>query len=89
MNGKKEENPLAYRLAQHLVSRCATRLQPLITQFLVDKQSDSELRKKEHELIFELNRISNTLLLKVMPLLQSELMVYNQSSYFIISWLGR
>src|SRR2546425_354110 len=71
----KEENPAAYRLAQNLISRTATKLQPYITQFLVDKMSDSELRKKEHELIFELNKISSQLLLKILPMLQADLTV--------------
>jgi sister-chromatid-cohesion protein PDS5 len=39
------------------------------------KESDSELKEKFHELIFELNRVSTSLIVKVLPLLEDELKV--------------
>lgn len=71
----KTENPVAYRLAQNLVNRCANRLQPSITTLLLEKPSESNLTEHIHELIFELNRISTGLLLKVFPNLEAELSV--------------
>ena len=82
---QKENNPAAYRLAQHVIQKEASRLQGTITQMLVDKQLEGDLKKKEYELIFELNRISSTLLLKVLPMLEQEVMVtFGHSLFFLL-----
>ncbi len=73
---KKAENPAAFRLAQSLTKRFTNLLQPSITQFLLElRDSDSELKEKFHELIFELYRISPSLIVKILPTIEEELKV--------------
>ncbi|KAL6073815.1 Sister chromatid cohesion protein pds5, variant 3 [Balamuthia mandrillaris] len=80
----KQEHPPSYLLARQLVQGCAELLQAAITQFLqsalVDANtSESELKDYAHELIWELNKISPTILLYVLPELERELKVEDLS----------
>lgn len=74
----KNEHPAATKLGQLLIKRFSNLLQPIIAQYLVDlKEPDaqSELKDNYNELIYELNRISPSLIITVLPLLETELKV--------------
>lgn len=54
-----------------MISRTAGKLQPDVTRFLLDpKEANSELEDDVYELIYELYKITPTLLLKIIPVLQ-------------------
>jgi hypothetical protein len=72
----KNEHPAATKLGQTLIKRFSNLLQPYVSQYLVDlKEPDAPSELKEHynELIFELHRISPSLIITVLPLLETEL----------------
>eukprot|EP01105_Mastigella_eilhardi_P004533 TRINITY_DN1604_c0_g2_i3.p1 TRINITY_DN1604_c0_g2~~TRINITY_DN1604_c0_g2_i3.p1 ORF type:complete len:2171 (-),score=664.74 TRINITY_DN1604_c0_g2_i3:1683-8195(-) len=81
---QKRENPPAYALSQRLIHRCNERLQPVLTEMFKDisegRFADSDLAQKTHELIFELNKISASTLVHILPQLEPELKVEDKKT---------
>ena len=77
----KKDAPIAYKLAQNLINRCADVLQPPLTGFInsmIDGDNhvaEAALRDSYHEIIFELNKINSSLLISILPNLEKELIV--------------
>jgi sister-chromatid-cohesion protein PDS5 len=75
----QDENKSAKVMAQHIIQRCAEKLQPAVTKFLseciVEGRSESELKERSHEIIYELYFLQPNLLLYVLPQLENELKV--------------
>lgn len=75
----QDENKSAKMMAQHIIQRCSEKLQPSVTKFLneciVEGRSESELKERYHEIIYELYFLQPNLLLYVLPQLENELKV--------------
>ncbi|XP_033631571.1 sister chromatid cohesion protein PDS5 homolog A-B-like [Asterias rubens] len=78
LDSKKAENPHAFQMAKELVKRTATSIEPSIQAFfnnvlILGKTTETELASNTYELIYQLNTISSTLLLSVLPQLEFKL----------------
>lgn len=77
------ERPAAYRLACELLKASQDRLQHYVSQYFNDAIVPSERQdavdleelKSAHELIIEINKVSDGVLLSVIPQLEAELKV--------------
>ncbi|XP_038055315.1 sister chromatid cohesion protein PDS5 homolog A-B-like [Patiria miniata] len=75
---KKAENPHAFQMAKELIKRTATSIEPSIQAFfnnilILGKTSETELASHCYSLIYQLNTVSSTLLLSVLPQLEFKL----------------
>ena len=79
----KLEEPEALKLTQTLIRRFSTLLQSSISDYLLscreNNTTESDIKGHYYELIFELNRISSSVITKVLPLLENELKIEEQS----------
>eukprot|EP00106_Octopus_bimaculoides_P000507 XP_014767949.1 PREDICTED: sister chromatid cohesion protein PDS5 homolog B-like [Octopus bimaculoides] len=74
----KSQNKLAYNLAKDLLRKTSCAVEPYIQTFfnnllMIGKTSESEVSDHLYELIYELNMISGTMLLAVLPQLEFKL----------------
>ncbi|KAJ8028379.1 Sister chromatid cohesion protein PDS5-like B-B [Holothuria leucospilota] len=95
VDSKKVENPFANILARDLIKRTATSIEPAMQSYfnnalVLGKASDSELSKHTYELIYQLNLISNNLLLAVLPQLEFKLKTSEEKERLAVTkLLGR
>ncbi|XP_065058072.1 sister chromatid cohesion protein PDS5 homolog B-like isoform X1 [Rhopilema esculentum] len=78
VNPVKSSRPSSYKLASNLIERCSTSLEPYLQVFFNDalvlgKETESDMNKHMYDLILELNRISKTILLSILPQLEFKL----------------
>ncbi|XP_022079543.1 sister chromatid cohesion protein PDS5 homolog A-B-like [Acanthaster planci] len=78
LESKKAENPHAFQMAKELIKRTTTSIEPSIQAFfnnvlILGKTSETELAGHCYSLIYQLNTISSTLLLSVLPQLEFKL----------------
>ncbi|KAK3099941.1 hypothetical protein FSP39_012194 [Pinctada imbricata] len=74
----KFQNKMAYQLARELIIRSSNAIEPFIQAFfnnalMLGKMSESEVSDRLYELIYELNSISPSVLLAVLPQLEFKL----------------
>ncbi|PIK45376.1 putative sister chromatid cohesion protein PDS5-like A [Apostichopus japonicus] len=95
VESKKVENPNANLLAKELIKRTATSIEPAMQTYfnnalVLGKSSDSELSSHTYELIYQLNLISNNLLLAVLPQLEFKLKTSEEKERLAVTkLLGR
>ncbi|XP_077983606.1 sister chromatid cohesion protein PDS5 homolog A-like isoform X2 [Glandiceps talaboti] len=91
----KRDNPQAYTLCKELIKRTATALEPFLQGFfnnmlILGRTSESEVSGHLYELIYELNMISNNVLLSVLPQLELKLKTNDETERLSVTrLLGR
>ncbi|XP_070552644.1 sister chromatid cohesion protein PDS5 homolog B-like [Ptychodera flava] len=88
----KRDNPNAYNLCTDLIKRTAVALEPFLQGFfnnmlILGRTSESDVSGHLYELVYELNMISNSVLLSVLPQLELKLKTNDENERLAVTKL--